>query len=115
MWKEFLKSVENTNVVQWISCAWYWSLVLRYVYEKEGIQVPVDEPKAEFLTYHFLKTVKDDVEVFPNIARILDSMLKKIDPSNPILVAYLQTINPLVQTGILFQETNEGSSKKSKK
>lgn len=56
MWKEFQKSVENTNVVQRISWARYWSLILRYAYDKEGIQVPVDEPKAKILKYHFLKT-----------------------------------------------------------
>ena len=28
MWKEFLKSVENKNIVQGISCARYWSLIL---------------------------------------------------------------------------------------
>lgn len=42
-------------------------------------------------------------------------MLKKIDPTNPILVAYLKTINPSVETGVLLLRTYDGSSKKSKK
>ena len=29
MWKEFVKSLENTNMVKWISCAHYWSLILK--------------------------------------------------------------------------------------
>lgn len=68
MWKEFLKSVENTNVVQGVSCARYWSLILRYKYEKEGIEVPADEQKVEFLNYNFPKAIEDDEEMFPNIA-----------------------------------------------
>ncbi|KAL7615777.1 hypothetical protein Lser_V15G03371 [Lactuca serriola] len=94
MWKEFLKSVENTNVVQGMPCARYWCLIIRYAYEKEGIQVPADGPNAEFLKYHFPKLAKDDLEVFPNVARRLDAMLKKIDPLHPILVAYLKKFNP---------------------
>ncbi|CAI9293706.1 unnamed protein product [Lactuca saligna] len=42
-------------------------------------------------------------------------MLKKIDPSNPILVAYLQKINPSVETGVLLLRSDEGSYKKSNK
>lgn len=80
--------------------------------------MPVDEPKAEFLKYHFLKSVEDDEEVFPSVARIPDAMLKKIDPLNPVLVAYLKTINPTIETEVLFPRSDEGSLKqymKSKK
>lgn len=46
LWEEFVKSISNTNVVNDISCARYWSLILQYAYEKEGIDVPGDKPKA---------------------------------------------------------------------
>ncbi|CAH1427948.1 unnamed protein product [Lactuca virosa] len=42
-------------------------------------------------------------------------MLKKVDPTNSVLVAYLQHVNPSVETGILLKISGEGSSKKSKK
>lgn len=48
LWKEFQKSVENTNALHGISCVRYWSLILRYFYDKEGILVPSDEEKAVF-------------------------------------------------------------------
>ena len=43
LWKEFQKSVEKTNVIHAISCARYWSLILKYFYNKEGILVPNDD------------------------------------------------------------------------
>ena len=115
MWKEFQKSVENTNVVQGILCARYWSLILGYFYEKEGIYVPADEEKAEFLKYHFLKEVSDDMEIFTHIARIPDAMLKRVDPTNSVLIEYLKTINPDVETGKLLSKEEAGPSKKSKR
>lgn len=42
LWEEFVKSIDNTNVVCGISCARYWSLILKYAYEKKGIVVPTD-------------------------------------------------------------------------
>ena len=98
MWKELQKSVEKTNVVQGISCARYWCLILHYVYEKERIEVPADEEKDEFLKYHFPKEVTDDAEVFSNISKIPDAMLKRVDQNNPVLVEYLKSINPNEET-----------------
>ena len=46
LWKEFVKSLENTNMVKGISCARYWSLIHEKIYEKEGIQVPDNEEKV---------------------------------------------------------------------
>lgn len=86
--KSFLKSVENTDAVDGVSCARYWSLILRYAYEKEGVLVPTDEPNAEFVKYHYLKTIEDDVSIFPTVARILVGMLKMVDPLNPVLEDY---------------------------
>ena len=86
MWKEFRKSVENTNVVQGISCARYWSLILGYLYEKEGIVVPANEEKAEFLKYHFPKEVLDDMDIFTHIVRIPNAMLKRVEPTNSVLI-----------------------------
>ena len=47
IWDEFVKSNRNTN----------------------------DEETTDFSVYHFLKTVKDNLDVFPTIARIPDAML----------------------------------------
>lgn len=111
----FLKSVENTNVFQGVSGARYWSLIFRYVYEKEGIVVPTDEPKAKFLKYSYPKVIEGDAEVFPNIARIPDAMLKPVDPTNPVLMEYSKTINPNDETCVLLSQSDEGSSKKSRR
>lgn len=109
--EEFLKSVENTNTMDRVSCARYWSLILRYAYEKEGVLVPADE--LEFVRYLFPKTIEDDVTIFPLVARIPNGMLKKVDPSNPVLMAYLLTISTNDETGVLLAKPDEGSSKKS--
>lgn len=114
LWDEFVKSISNTNVVHGILCAPYWSLILQYAYEKEGILVPEDEQAAEFSLYHFPKTVEDDPDMFPTVARIPNGMLRKVDPTNPILVAYLQTINPSIETSFLLPKSTSGPSKKRK-
>lgn len=77
--------------------------------------VSSDEPVVEFVKYHYPRTVVDDEEVFASVARIPDAMLKKVDPTNPILVVYLQSINSSVETRVILTRTNEGCSKKSKK
>lgn len=64
------------------------------------------------MKYHYPKVIGNDVGVFPSVARILDGMLKNVDPSNPVLLAYLQTFNPNDVTVVLLQSTKEGSSKK---
>lgn len=102
MWREFLKSVEKTNVVDGISCARYWSLILQFAYEKEGIQVPAVEDTSEFLKYNFPKTVEDNADEFPSVGRIPDGILKKVDSSNSFLQAYLKTMNPFIESGILL-------------
>ena len=51
LWQEFGNSIANTNVVNGFSYARYWSLILKYVYEKERILVPVEDPKDEFGMY----------------------------------------------------------------
>ncbi|CAH1413470.1 unnamed protein product [Lactuca virosa] len=42
-------------------------------------------------------------------------MLKKIDPSNSVPVAYLKQINPSVITSVLLSQEDTGPSKKSQK
>ncbi|CAI9289627.1 unnamed protein product [Lactuca saligna] len=41
-------------------------------------------------------------------------MLKKVDPTNPILVAYMQTINPSIEMGVLLRKSTATTSKKRK-
>ncbi|CAH1428154.1 unnamed protein product [Lactuca virosa] len=93
---------------------WYWSLILQDVYEKEGILVPTDVPKAELTIYQHLKIVEDDSDIFPTVARIYNVMLSKVDPTNPMLIAYLSNINPNMETGDLLPKGVEGTSKRSK-
>lgn len=52
-WEEFVKSIGNMNEVNSISCACYWSLVLQYAYDKEGIAVPEEGWTTESSLYHF--------------------------------------------------------------
>ena len=68
---------------------YFLSLILQQVYEKEGILVPANVPKVEFGIYQDPKNVEDDLEVFPNVARIPDAMLRKLDLKNHVLVVYL--------------------------
>ena len=81
------------------------------MYDKEGILVPENEETVGFALYQFPKIVKDDAEVFPSVARIPDAMLRKVDPTNHVLVNYLMTINPDIETRVLLK-TREGPSKK---
>lgn len=64
--------------------------------------------------YQQPKTVEDNSKVFPNVERILDGMLRKVDPSNPFLVVYLQSINPSVEIGVLLPKGIVGTSKRRK-
>lgn len=84
------------------------------MYEKEGIVVHEDEPKAEFSLYHHPKMVEDNQDEFPSVARILDALLRRVDPTNPVLEAYLTTINPLIETRVLLSKFVAGPSNKSK-
>ena len=92
------KGLELMNVVNGISCARYWSLVLQYFYNKEGIMVPNDEEKVTFQSYHFPKDVVDDADEFPHVAWIPDAMLKRVDPKNSVLVACQKTFDPSIPT-----------------
>ncbi|CAI9269351.1 unnamed protein product [Lactuca saligna] len=44
-----------------------------------------------------------------------DAVLKRVDPTNTVLVAYLQTIDTTVVTGILLEREEETKTKHSKK
>ena len=74
--------------------------------------VPEGEQTSEISVYHYPKTVEDNQDMFPTIACIPDVMLRKVDQTNPIFVAYLKTINPSIETKVLLQKYNEGPSKK---
>ena len=76
--------------------------------------MPDYEDKAVFHMYGCPKEVHDDPAIFTILARIPDAMLKKVDPTNNVLVSYLQSIDTTVVTGMLQQEEKK-KSKKSKK
>ena len=56
----------------------------------------------------------DDLDVFPTMAQIPDTMLRKVDPVDPVLLAYLQTINPSIENGFLLGKGVVGTSKRTK-
>lgn len=109
---EFVKSVGNTNVVDGISCARYWSIILKFSYEKEGIMVLDNEEIAQFSMIHFPKTVEDDVDIFPTVACILNSMLRKVDHVHPVSLNYLKKINPDIKIEFLLSPTTSPSKTK---
>ena len=109
LWTEFITSISKTSAKQGISCARYWSLIVQYVYQKEKIEVPDYEEKAVFHMYGSPKEVHDDPTIFTTVARIPDAMLKKVDPTNNVLVSYLQSIDTTVVTGILQKEEKKKS------
>lgn len=73
-------------------------MILHYVYEKEGNLVSESDELVDFATYNFTKLVEDDVGIFPNVARIPDAKLQKVNPKNLILIEYLKTINLSIKT-----------------
>lgn len=77
--------------------------------------MPAEEETTAFLKYHFSKEANDDVEVFTHIARIPYARLKRVDQANLVLVEYLKTINPNVETGKLLAKEVVGPSKKLRK
>ena len=89
----------------------YWSLNLRQVYDKDGILLPSEDAKVMFKTYRIPKIVTDDPVLLPTVARILDAMLRKLDPAHPNLVHYFTTINLDVQIQVLLPKGEEGTSK----
>lgn len=111
LWEEFGTGISYANVSNVVSCTRYWSLILHEVYEKEGILVPCDVPKAEFSIYQHLKCVEAHPIIFPSVARITNVMLRNVDPSNPVIVISLTTINPDVKIGVLFPKGIKGTSK----
>lgn len=66
--EEFATSISHTNVADGVSSARYWSLILQQVYKRDGILVPVDVSKVEFVLYQHSKTVEDDSKIFPSVA-----------------------------------------------
>ncbi|KAL7604923.1 hypothetical protein Lser_V15G18161 [Lactuca serriola] len=115
LWKEFVKSLENTNSEKGISCARYWSLILEKVYEKEAIPAEADVEVAEFSLYQFPKVVEDDEAIFTRIARIPDAMLRKVSPTHKVLVRYLRNIDTDDQTGVLPDVASPSKKKKGSK
>ncbi|KAL7607148.1 hypothetical protein Lser_V15G19426 [Lactuca serriola] len=112
LWKEFVKSLENTNSEKGISCARYWSLILEKVYKKESIPVMEDVEVAEFSLYQFPKAVEDDEAIFTHVARIADAMLRKVSQTHKVLVRYLRTIDQSEQTRVLLDVAAPSKKKK---
>ncbi|KAL7602722.1 hypothetical protein Lser_V15G16687 [Lactuca serriola] len=115
LWKEFVKSLENTNSEKGISCARYWSLILEEVYEKEAITIVADVEVAEFSLYQFPKVVEDDEAIFTRVARIPDAMLRKVSPTHKVLVRYLRNIDTADQSGVLPEVASLSKKKKGSK
>lgn len=88
---------------------------MRYFYDKEGIRASDEEETAKFMKYHFSKEVSDDVEIFTLVARIPDIILKRVDPTNAVLLEYMTTIDPTIETGKLLTKEGAGPLKKSRK
>lgn len=70
LWQEFGNNIAHTSFANGVSCAYYWSLILRYVYGNEGTMVPNVGPKADFVLYQNPKMVENNSEIFPSVARI---------------------------------------------
>lgn len=114
IWKEYGNRFANINVVNGVSCAHYCSLILMYIYEKEGILVPIEVPKVGFNIYQHPKNIKEDSEILPTIARIPHIMLHKVDPANPVRIAYIQTMKPTIETSVLLPKGVANPSKITK-
>ncbi|CAI9284350.1 unnamed protein product [Lactuca saligna] len=72
------------------------------LYQHEGILAPFDVKPIEFLTIATLRIVIDDPSVFPTVAHLLDAMLKLVDPQNPLLVQYLDSIDSCISIVVLL-------------
>lgn len=69
---------------------------------------------TEFPTMATPRVSVDDVNVFPYVASIPDSILKLVDPKNQLLVQYMASIDSTNPTAVLPQKGVEGTSKGSK-
>lgn len=77
---EFVKSIGNTNVVHGISCARYWSLILQFANENEGILVPKGEPTTEFHYIIFPRQLKIIKRRFPLLQEFLMGCFERLIP-----------------------------------
>ena len=75
--------------------------------------MPTGEETVEFMTYQFPKEVTDDSEIFTHIARMSDAILQRVDPTNLVLMEYLETINPDDGSGKLLPKETVVPLKKS--
>lgn len=71
-----------------------WGLILKKVYSHEGILIPSDVDVAQFALMTIPKIIVDDATIYPMVARIPDSMLNLVKPSNQLLVDYRSSMNP---------------------
>ena len=79
--------------------------------------------RLDFSLYHHPKAVGDNPTEFPSIARIPDAMLRKVDPINSVLVAYLTTdfnqldfpINTMMFMAAQYQIANKFEDKEEYK
>lgn len=79
----------------------FWALILKEIYSQENIIIPGGIEYAEFTMMTAPRVFVDDANVFLNVARIPDSMLKLIDPTNPLLVNYLLSIDSTTRIDVL--------------
>ncbi|CAI9268433.1 unnamed protein product [Lactuca saligna] len=71
--------------------------------------------RCSIYIYSCPKDAADDTDEFPFVARISDAMLKRVDPTNIVLITYLQSIDTSVETRVLVAREEEKNSKRSKK
>ena len=80
IWEEFGTSISHTNLTNGVPSARFWGLILQEVYHQEDILVLSDVKTVEFPVMAAPHIFVDDHAIFPNVARILDAILKLVDP-----------------------------------
>lgn len=117
LWEEFGTSISHSILAIGVSSARFWGLIMKEIYNREDILIPSDVDTTEFPSMIVPKIAVDDATIFPVGSRIPDSMLKLMDPKNPLFVKYFLSIDS-TQTVVLplkvSQKGVEGPSKGSK-
>lgn len=101
LWEEFGISISHTKLATRVSSAQFWGPILKDIYNLENILIPDGIESVEFPTIAAPRVSMDDVNVFPNVVRIPNSMLKLVDPTDPLLINYLLSIDSTTTMTVL--------------